>query len=500
MELLQALALGFSVSLTATNLALCLVGVFVGTAVGVLPGLGPAATVSLLLPITLAINHTSAVIMLAGIYYGAMYGGSITSILMRIPGEATSVVTCIDGYAMARKGRAGAALGISAFGSFIAGIGATIGVALVGPALAAKALAFGPPEKAMLVLFGLSLVASVGVGSRPRSLAMVAAGLILSSVGIDLISGQERFTFGSPYMRDGFDIAIVAMGLFGISEVLILAAGNRNIPAPPVPSTRLRDLLPSRTDWVESSGPIARGTVLGFFLGLLPGAGALLATFASYVTEKWLSRTPQLFGHGAIAGVAGPESANNAAAQSSFVPLLCLGIPANATVGIIMGALLIHGVSPGPRLIIDHPALFWGVVTSMFIGNAMLIVLNVPLIGIFVALLRIPQAVMAPLIILFCGIGAYSLNSNVNDVMAMVVFGVVGYGLRRNGFDLAPLLLAFVLGSLLEQNVRQALLIGYGSPMIFLQKPIAAVFLSAAAISLLYPLLQRALRRLRNAV
>jgi putative tricarboxylic transport membrane protein len=497
MDLLHNLALGFGISLTPVNLGVCLIGALVGTAVGVLPGLGPAATVSLLLPITLAIDHTTAVIMLAGIYYGAMYGGSITSILVRIPGEAASVITCIDGYAMARKGRAGAALGISAFGSFIAGIAATIGIALVGPQLAATALVFGPAEKTMLVLFGLVLVASVGEGSRPRAFAMIAAGLMLSTVGTDLVSGQPRFTFGSAYLRDGFNIAIVAMGLFGIGEVLLLAEQAAARPALLSYGNRLRDVLPNRQDWRDSAAPIARGTALGFFLGLLPGAGAVIASFASYVTEKRLSRRPEEFGHGAIAGVAGPESANNAAAQSSFIPLLCLGIPANATIGIIMGALLIHGVTPGPRLLVDHPELFWGVVTSMFVGNAMLIVLNVPLIGVFASLLRIPQAVMAPLILMFCGIGAYSLNNSVDDVLSMVAFGVAGYGLRKAGFDLAPLLLAFVLGSLLEQNLRQALLIGYGSPMIFVEKPIAAVFLAAAILGLLWPLLMRLVARMR---
>jgi putative tricarboxylic transport membrane protein len=489
-ELLSNLALGFSVSLTATNLAVCLIGALVGTAVGVLPGLGPAATVSLLLPITLAIDRTSAVIMLAGIYYGAMYGGSITSILMRIPGEAASVITCIDGYAMARKGRAGAALGISAFGSFLAGVVATVGVVLVGPELARGALAFGPPEKTALVLLGLVLVASVGSGSRLRALAMVGAGLLLSTAGTDLVSGQERFTLGYAYMRDGFGIAIVAMGLFGISEVLMLA-GRGKTGEVLAYSNRLRDLLPNRQDWRDSAGPIARGSAIGFFLGLLPGAGALLASFASYVTEKRLSSRPETFGQGAIAGVAGPESANNAAAQASFVPLLCLGLPANATIGIIMGALLIHGISPGPRLLLDHPALFWGVVTSMFVGNAMLVVLNVPLVGLFVSLLRVPQAIMAPIILMVCGIGAYSLNNSAGDVIAMAGFGILGYTLRRCGFDLAPLLLAFVLGSLLEQNLRQALLIGYGSPLIFVQKPIAAFFLAAAVVTLCWPLLAR---------
>ncbi|MCC7275663.1 MAG: tripartite tricarboxylate transporter permease [Alphaproteobacteria bacterium] len=490
MDLWQNLALGFSVSLTPENLLVALVGTALGTAVGVLPGLGPTATISLLLPISVAIDHVSAVILLAGIYYGAMYGGSITSILVRIPGEAASVITCIDGYAMARRGRAGAALGIAAFGSFIAGVVATVGVALVGPQLATYALAFGPAERAALVLFGLVLVANVGDGSRRRAYAMLAAGLLLSTVGIDLVSGVERFTFGVPYLRDGFGIAVMAMGLFGISEVLMLAASPDVDMRPAAYGKRLADLLPDRRDWKESAGPIGRGTAIGFFLGLLPGGGALISSFASYVVEKRLSRHPEQFGKGAIAGVAGPESANNAAAQSSFVPLLCLGIPANAVIGVIMGALLMHGVTPGPRLIVDQPAVFWGVVTSMLIGNLMLIVLNVPLVGAFVALLRVPQGIMSPLIVLFCGVGAYSLNNSVADVYAMVGFGFLGYGLRRAGFDPAPLLLAFVLGTLLEQNLRQALLIGYGSPVIFLEKPIAATFIAMTVTAAVLPLLR----------
>lgn len=491
MDLLQNLALGFSVSLTPANLLVALIGVLLGTAVGVLPGLGPAATISLLLPITLTLNHTSAIIMLAGIYYGAMYGGSITSILVRIPGEAAAVVTCIDGYEMARRGRAGAALGISAFGSFIAGIVATIGVATLGPWLAGAALAFGPVEKAALVLFGLVLVVNVGEGSRPRAYAMMALGLLLSTVGTDLVSGAQRFTFGSPYLGDGLGIAILAMGLFGVSEVLMLA--EKRTPGMPVLpyGKKLRDLLPNRQDWKDSAMPIGRGTLLGFFLGLLPGGGALIASFVSYVVEKRFARHPETFGKGAIAGVAGPESANNAAAQASFVPLLCLGIPANAVIGIIMGAFVIHGISPGPRLINDHPGLFWGVVTSMFIGNVMLIVLNVPLVGVFVKLLRVPTAVMAPFILMICGIGAFSLNNSVNDVLVMAAFGLAGYALRKNGFDLAPLLLAFVLGSLFETSLHQALAIGYGSPVVFLQKPIAATILAFTVLVLAWPLASR---------
>ena len=491
MDLINNLALGFSISLSPLNLGFAFVGVLLGTAVGVLPGLGPAATISLLLPVTMGLNHTSAVIMLAGIYYGAMYGGSIAAILVRIPGEAASVVTCLDGYEMARRGRAGAALGISAFGSFIAGTFATLGVALVGPTLAQTALAFGPIEKASLVLFGLVLVAGVGSGTRPRAYAMVALGLLLSTVGIDLVDGTERFTFGSDYLRDGINIAVMAMGLFGISEVLMLAERNLRPMSALSYGRGLRDLLPTRKDWKDSSMPIGRGTVLGFFLGLLPGGGAMISSFMSYLLEKRLSPTPERFGQGAIEGVAGPESANNAAAQSSFVPLLCLGIPANAVIGVIMGAFILHGISPGPRLIVEHPDLFWGVVTSMFLGNLMLVVLNVPLIGVFVSLLRVPQALMAPLIVLFCGIGAYSLNNSVDDLLTMVTFGLGGYALRRAGFELAPLLLAFIL----EQSVKQGLLIGYGNPLVFFQKPISAVILTITICVLLWPLTKRFQRR-----
>jgi putative tricarboxylic transport membrane protein len=495
MDFLNNLALGFSISLSPLNLGMAFIGVLLGTAVGVLPGLGPAATISLLLPVTIGIDHTTAVIMLAGIYYGAMYGGSITSILVRIPGEAASVITCIDGYQMARQGRAGAALGISAFGSFIAGMFATVGVAVVGPTLAKTALAFGPIEKAALVLFGLALVAGVGSGSRLRSYAMVALGLLLSTVGVDLVAGTERFTFGTEYLRDGVNIAVMAMGLFGISEVLMLAEGSSGSMKALSYGRGLRDLLPNSKDWKDSAGPIGRGTVLGFFLGLLPGGGALISSFMSYLLEKRISGTPERFGRGAIEGVAGPESANNAAAQSSFVPLLCLGIPANAVIGIIMGALVLHGITPGPRLIVEHPELFWGAVTSMFVGNLMLIVLNVPLIGVFVSLLRVPQALMAPIIVLFCAIGAYSLNNSVLDVLSMATFGLVGYGLRKSGFDLAPLLLAFVLGSLLEQSIKQGLLIGYGHPLVFLQKPISAVILVTTAGVMLWPLINHLRRR-----
>ncbi|MFJ1310884.1 tripartite tricarboxylate transporter permease [Agrobacterium pusense] len=485
------LFMGLGIALEPPNLAVALLGTILGTAVGVLPGLGPSATVSLLLPITMMLDQTSAIILLSGIYYGSQYGGSITSVLMRVPGEASSVMTCFDGYPMARQGRAGVALGISAFGSFIAGIAATLAIAIVGPAFTSVALVFGPVEKASIVMLGLVLAASIGDGLRVRAWAMVALGLLLSTVGVDLISGEERFAFGVSYLRDGFNIAVLAMGLFGVSEMLMLIERRVSEGPPRMPSYRLRDLLPGRKDWKDSRGPIARGTVLGFFLGLLPGGGALIAGFASYLLEKKLSRSPERFGKGAIEGVAGPESANNAAAQASFIPMLCLGIPANAVIGIIMGALLMQNVVPGPQILTEHPQLFWGIVASMLVGNAMLIVLNVPLIRVFVMLLRIPQSVMAPLIVLFCVIGAFSMNNSLFDVGVVLVCGFVAYGLRKAGFDMAPLLLAFLLGSLLEENVRQGLVLGLGSPLVFAQSPISLVVMLFTAAILLLPLVKR---------
>lgn len=481
------LLMGLGIALEPANLAVALLGAILGTAVGVLPGLGPSATVSLLLPVTMVLDQTSAIILLAGIYYGSQYGGSITSVLMRVPGEASSVMTCFDGYPMARQGRAGAALGISAFGSFIAGISATLAIAIVGPAFTSVALAFGPVEKTSIVMLGLVLAASIGSGSRIKAWTMVALGLLLSTTGVDLISGEERFAFGISYLRDGFNIAVLAMGLFGVSEMLMMIERKSSSETAPMPSYRLRELLPTATDWKASRGPIARGTVLGFFLGLLPGGGALVAGFASYLLEKKLSRSPERFGKGAIEGVAGPESANNAAAQASFIPMLCLGIPANAVIGIIMGALLMQNVVPGPQILTEHPELFWGIVASMLVGNAMLVVLNVPLIRIFVLLLRIPAAMMAPLIVLFCVIGAFSMNNSVFDIGLVIGCGVIAYGLRKAGFDLAPLLLAFLLGSLLEENLRQGLILGLGNPLIFLESPISLTVMFFTVAILIAP-------------
>jgi len=494
----DALLLGFSVSLSWENLYVCLIGVTLGTAVGVLPGLGPTATISLLLPITFHMQPVSALIMLAGIFYGAMYGGSITSILMKVPGEAASIVTCIDGHEMARRGRAGAALGMSAFASFIAGIVSTIGIAVVGPAAAQLAYEFGPVERAALVALGLIMVTMISTGSRLNGLAMVAAGLLLSTVGADFVTGLDRFTFGRGELSDGFNIALLAMGMFGLSELLMLASKPADqgglLPQP----RRLAEMLPDRTDWRRSAAPIGRGSLLGFLLGLLPGGGALLASFASYVVEKRMTRRPQEFGKGAIEGVAGPEAANNAAAQGAFIPMLSLGLPANAIMGMMLGALMIQGITPGPKLMTENPGLFWGTITSLFIGNGMLVILNVPLLWLFVLLLRIPQRILSPLIMLFCIIGAFSLSNSGFDVILVVLFGLAGYALRRAGYDPAPLVIAFVLGSIFEKAVRQSLLMGYGSPMIFLERPISAVLIAATALMLLLPLLRHRLAAMRS--
>ena len=484
MDLLNAIGLGFATALTLKNVAYCFVGTFLGTVIGVLPGLGPVATISLLLPFSFTMDVTSAVILMAGIFYGAQYGGSITAILVRIPGEASAVVTCIDGYAMARQGRAGAALGIAAFGSFIAGVAVTIALFVVGPAISEVALAFGPAEYTALVLLGLLLVTQLSSGSQIKALLMVSFGLLLSTVGRDPIYGTERFTFGIFTLFDGLNMALLAMGLFGVSELLILAEGGAKNAQPIAQPGRLGDLLPNRADWRLSFMPIVRGTGLGFFLGLLPGGGATLASFSSYVLERRLAKHPERFGHGAIEGVAGPETANNAAAQSSFVPLLSLGIPANAVMAVILGALLVQGIQPGPQLIANRPDLFFGVIASMLIGNLMLIVLNVPLISIFVQLLRVPGSILAPLIIVFCVVGAYTLSNSVVEVIIMIGFGIVGYLMRKIDLDPAPLVLAFVLGNILETNIRQSLLVGKGTLALFYTRPIAA-FLLVACVALI---------------
>src|SRR5712671_4286563 len=491
MDVFDAIGIGFATALTLKNIVYCFIGAFVGTVVGVLPGLGPVATISLLLPFSFTMDITSAIILMAGIFYGAQYGGSITAILVRIPGEASAVVTCLDGYAMARKGRAGAALGIAAFGSFIAGILVTIALFLVGPAMSGVALAFGPAEYTALVLLGLLLVTQLSSGSQTKALLMVSFGLLLSTVGRDPIYGAERFTFGIFSIYDGLNMALLAMGLFGVAELLVMAEGGAQNAIPVAQPTQLSDLLPNAADWRQSIGPILRGTGLGFFLGLLPGGGATLASFSAYVVERRLAKEPQRFGEGAIEGVAGPESANNAAAQSSFVPLLSLGIPANAVMAVILGALLVQGITPGPGLIANRPDLFFGVIASMLIGNMMLVVLNVPLISVFVLLLRVPGSILAPLIIVFCVVGAYTLSNSVAEVVIMIGFGIAGYLMRKIDLDPAPLVLAFVLGNILETNFRQALLVGKGTLSLFYTRPIAA-FLIAVSLALVGLQLARA--------
>jgi putative tricarboxylic transport membrane protein len=487
MEIWNHFYLAFSVALEPLNLFLCFLGCLIGTFVGVLPGLGPAASISLLLPITFKLPPVSAIIMLGGLYYGTMYGGSTTSILINVPGEAASVVTCLDGYQMARKGRAGPALGIAAFGSFIAGTFGTLMIMLLAPPLAGFALKFGPPEFVGLVFLGLTMVTYLSSGSMVKALMMAVLGLLISYIGIDIVTGRERFTLGIATLAGGFDIVPIAMGLFGISEVLLNL--ERSMASREVFQTKIRNLLPDKKDWKEASLPIARGSILGFFLGLIPGGGGLIASFISYAIEKKVAKNPESFGQGNIRGVAGPETANNAGAQGAFIPMLTMGIPCNVVIAILLGALMIHGVSPGPRLIIDHPNVFWGVVGSMYIGNAMLLVLNLPLIGLWVRLLRVPYAYLFPFIFLFCLVGAYTVGNNIMDVYIMILFGILGYLMKKYDYEPAPLVLAFVLGPMFENALRQSLIISGGNPMIFLIRPIAAVFVLVALLLLVSPLI-----------
>ena len=491
MDTLSAILAGFAVALEPAHILYCVVGVVVGTVVGVLPGLGPAATIALLLPVTYRLEPVSAVIMLAGIYYGSQYGGSTTSILVRIPGESSSMVTCYDGYEMTRRGRAGAALGMAAIASFVAGTASVIGLMLVAPLLGRFALAFGPWEYASLMVLGLTLVAYLGGASLLRALAMAVVGLLLATVGQDPVAGVERFTFGAQTLLDGIDLVPVFMGLFGIAEVL------ETMERPP-DQQRLAtpgDLLPTRQDFRDSVAPVARGTVLGFFLGVLPGGGATVASIASYVTEKRFARNRDRLGQGAIEGVAGPEAANNAAATGSFVPLLTLGIPANVVMAMMLAALTLHGIRPGPLLISERPDLFWGTITSMYLGNVLLLILNLPLVGLFIQILRVPYPILAPAIVLFCLIGAYSVTGQVAEVLTMVCFGIGGYLLRKLGFEAAPLVLALILGRPLEEALRQALALSQGSFLPFLTRPISLVLLLATAAALTTPLLRGALTR-----
>jgi putative tricarboxylic transport membrane protein len=487
MDILNHILFGFEVAFQPLNLVFCFLGVLIGTLVGVLPGLGPVAAISLLLPATFRAPPVASIIMLSGIYYGAMYGGSTTSILVNIPGEAASVVTCFDGYQMARRGRAGPALGMAAFASFIAGTLAVVGLAFFAPPLAAVALKFGPPEYFSLMVLGLTVLTFLAGGSMLKSLMIACVGVMVGNIGLDLITAQPRFTFGLSVLLDGVGLVPLVMGLFGVSEVLINVEeklGQRDIF-----KTALKGLLPTLRDWKESIWPIIRGSVLGFFLGILPGGGAVISSFVSYGVEKKFSKHPEEFGKGAIAGVAGPESANNSATAGAFIPLLTLGLPSNAVMAILLGALMIYNMPPGPRLITSHPDLFWGAITSMYIGNAMLLILNLPLIGLWVKILKIPYPVLFPLILLFCLIGAYSLNNNPAEIGLMLFFGVLGYLMKKFKYDGAPLVLAMVLGPLMDQSLRQSLLMSGGSGMIFFTRPICLVIFAIVAVVLLLPVL-----------
>jgi putative tricarboxylic transport membrane protein len=495
MDVLSHLGNGLLIALTPINLMYTFIGALVGTAIGVLPGLGPPATVALLLPITYKINATSGVMMLAGIYYGAMYGGSTTSILLNIPGEAASVVTCLDGYQMARQGRAGPALGASALGSFFAGTVGLFGLVLVAPPMATFAIKFGYAETASLVVLGLMMATYLSEGSVLKGLLMSALGLLLGTIGLDPVFGVERFTFGVSPLTDGIDFIVAAMGLFGITEVLC------NLESPEIRDvfkTSLKNLFPTREDWRQSWVSMIRGTVIGFFIGVLPGGGGVISAFIAYAVEKRVSKHPERFGKGAIEGVMAPEAANNAASSSSFIPLLTLGIPGNATTAMIFVALMIHGIRPGPLLLQEHPSLFWGVIGSMYIGNVMLLALNLPLIGIWVRLLKVPYQYLAVTVAIICAIGAYSVKNSVFDVGAMVVFGIVGYVMRKGGFPGAPLLLAMLLGRMLERTVQQALSMSGGDPAVFIERPISAALLLVAAFVLISPAVRWLWRRRRG--
>ncbi|CAB3832389.1 MULTISPECIES: tripartite tricarboxylate transporter permease [Achromobacter] len=494
MELLQNLMLGFSVAFTPENLTYAFIGCLLGTLVGVLPGLGPVPTIAMLLPITYVLPPTAGLIMLAGIYYGTQYGGSTTAILVNLPGETSAVVTVLDGHQMARNGRAGAALSLAAIGSFFAGSVATVLIAAFAPPLAEVAFAFGPAEYFSLMALGLIGAVVLASGSLPKAICMILLGLLLGMVGTDVNSGVARYDFSIPELQDGIDFAIVAMGVFGLSEIM----SNLELKENRVEITdKVGSLYPSRQEFREAAPAIVRGTALGSALGILPGGGSVLSAFASYTLEKKLSKEPQRFGKGHPAGLAGPESANNAGAQTSFIPLLTLGIPGNAVMALMVGAMTIHNIQPGPQVMSSHPELFWGLIASMWIGNLMLVVLNLPLIGIWVKLLRVPYRMLFPAILVFCTIGVYSLNYNAFDIFMFAIFGIIGYVWSKLGCEGAPLLLGLVLGPMMEENFRRALLLSRGEFSTFVTRPLSATLLALAAI-LLVLVAMPALRKKRE--
>jgi putative tricarboxylic transport membrane protein len=481
MELIEHLSLGFSVAFTLQNLFLCFLGCLIGTLIGVLPGVGPIATIAMLLPITLGLPPIGALIMLAGIYYGAQYGGSTSAILVNLPGEATAVVTTLDGHQMARNGRAGAALGIAAIGSFAAGTVATLVIAAVAVPIASATKKINAPEYFALMVLGLVLAVTLARGSVIKAIAMITVGLLLSTVGQDVNTGQDRLTFGFSILSERIEFAILAMGIFGFAEVI------RSLENPEhrdVVRNTIGNLLPTREELKMSAKPIARGTFLGAILGALPGNGAVLGPFASYALEKKLAKDPSIFGKGAIQGVAGPESANNAGAQTAFIPLLTLGIPPNAVMALMMGAMIIQGIIPGPQVITRNPDLFWGMIASMWIGNLMLLVINLPLIGLWVKLLKVPYRLLFPSILVFCCIGIHSINADTSAILLTAVFGFIGYGLIKLGFELTPLLLGFILGGMIEETFRRAMDISRGSLAMFVERPITLTLLLASFVIL----------------
>ena len=482
MELFNHLAVGFGVALTPINLLYALIGTLLGTLIGVLPGIGPVATIAMLLPTTYALQPVSALIMLAGIYYGAQYGGSTTAILVNMPGESSSVVTCLDGYQMARRGQAGAALAIAALGSFFAGTCATVLVAAVSLPLSALALKFGPAEYFSLIVLGLIGAVVLAHGSLVKAIAMIVLGLLLGIVGTDVNSGVARFDFGIPELSDGIGVVVVAMGLFGFSEIILNLESTEKRE---LITTKLRGMWPTKAQFKLAAPAVLRGTALGSVLGVLPGGGAMLSSFASYSIEKKLAKDPSQFGKGAIQGVAGPESANNAGAQTSFIPLLTLCIPENAVMAMMVGAMMIHNIQPGPQVMTSNPQLFWGLVASMWVGNLMLVVLNLPLIGIWIKLLTVPYRLLYPAILLFCAIGVYTVNNTSFDVMQTAFFGLLGVIFAKLECEPAPLLLGFVLGPMMEENLRRALLLSRGDPTVFATRPISAGLLAAAILLVL---------------
>jgi TctA family transporter len=481
-ELIANLELGLETALTLSNLLYCLIGVFLGTAIGVLPGLGPTATIAMLLPITFTLPPVSSLIMLAGIYYGSQYGGSTTSILVNLPGEAASVVTTIDGYQMAKQGRAGAALATSAIGSFFAGTVATFLIAGFGPPLAALALEFGPADYFSLMVLGLVASVVLAQGSLLHAVGMVVLGLVFGLIGTDVTSGAQRYTFDIPELADGINFVTVAMGMFGLGEII------RNLESESQRSviiSKITNLMPTKQDLKRIVAPILRGTLVGSALGILPGSGSILGSFAAYSIEKKVSKNRDQFGKGAIEGVAAPESANNAGAQTSFIPMLTLGIPSNPVMALMVGAMIIQGIQPGPSVITEQPALFWGIIVSMWIGNLFLIVLNLPMIGIWVRMIMVPYQLLYPAIVVFTAIGVFSLNNREFDVFLMALFGVLGYVFAKLGCESAPMLLAFILGPLMEEYLRRAMLISRGNPWVFVQRPISVTLLALAALAML---------------